>query len=130
MKLGEVLKSARLASGRSLREVERGTGISNGYLSQLESDAVKQPSPHHLHKLADFYGVDYSRLMDLAGYIAPRQVASIAKDLTTAQFPGLNELPEEDQNKIRQYINDLRDARRIRTIETSDLATMQKRKAS
>ena len=43
--LGTYLKHARMTSGLTLRAVERETGISNGYLSQLESGRVRRPSP-------------------------------------------------------------------------------------
>ena len=67
MTLGRTLRTARLSLGKTLREIESMTGISNGYLSQLESDAIKQPSPHHLYKLASAYGLDYALLMESAG---------------------------------------------------------------
>src|SRR5467141_2994764 len=71
MGFGTELREARQRSGMSLRDVERETGISNGYLSQLESDKIRHPSPHHLRKLADVLGVDYSTLMERAGYALP-----------------------------------------------------------
>jgi transcriptional regulator with XRE-family HTH domain len=118
MKLGQVLKAARLASGKTLREVEAGTGISNGHLSQLESDAVKRPSPNHLGKLAEFYRLDYSHLMELVGYAPPRQVGAVIGGHNQPAFSGLEELTEEDKRKIQAYIEDLRDARRVRAMST------------
>src|SRR5205807_3069034 len=99
VKLGQVIKSARLASGKTLREIETLTGISNGYLSQLESDAVKQPSPNHLHSLAEVYRLDYGHLMELAGYRAPRQVGAVMNGSGHNPFPftGLEELTAEDK---------------------------------
>src|SRR5215475_1048674 len=70
MTLGQFLKSAREDRALSLRGVEKETGISNAYLSQLESDKIKQPSPTLLHKLAETYEVPYSALLELAGYPA------------------------------------------------------------
>jgi transcriptional regulator with XRE-family HTH domain len=67
--LGTGLKSAREARNLSLRQVEEATGISNAYISQLENDKVKKPSPHFLHKLASLYDVPYDLLMEYAGYI-------------------------------------------------------------
>ena len=114
MGLGQALKAGRTQRGLTLREVEGLTGISNGYLSQLESNAVRQPSPHHLHKLAETYGLDYARLMQLAGYAVARQVGAVMGGAVTPGFPGLEELTEEDRRKIQAYIDDLRDARRLR----------------
>jgi len=82
--LGIGLKSAREARNLSLRQVEEATGISNAYLSQLENDKVKKPSPHFLHKLASLYDVPYDLLMEYAGYIkrtestGPRTLAAAA----------------------------------------------------
>jgi transcriptional regulator with XRE-family HTH domain len=72
-KLGELLRQLRNGKGVSLRTVEKETGVSNAYLSQLESGKAEQPSPHILHKLAGYYGVHYSRLMEAAGYLKPRE---------------------------------------------------------
>src|SRR5687768_5014923 len=71
--LGQVLKAARTAEKMSLRDVERATRgkISNGHLSLLEADDVKQPSPHHIYLLAAVLKLDYGRLLRLAGYVVP-----------------------------------------------------------
>src|SRR5882724_11405520 len=66
---GKGLKTARELNKLSLREVETATGISNAYLSQLENNKIKKPSPHFLHKLAALYGIGYELLMESAGYV-------------------------------------------------------------
>ena|ERR1019366_2910063 len=71
MTLGSWLKKARIAAGLSLRDVEREKQISNSYLSQLESDLVKTPSPRHLYALSELYGLAYADAMRLAGYRVP-----------------------------------------------------------
>jgi len=53
-----------------LRELERLVRISNGYLSLLESDSIREPSPKFLGRLAGGLGVSYSLLMELAGYVS------------------------------------------------------------
>ncbi len=95
---GEELARLRQAKGRgiSLREVERQTGISNEYLSQLERGVASKPAPELLQKLAKFYDVPYESLLVAAGYlkdrpadkgkrVIPRDIETIAK---TAQFSG------------------------------------------
>src|SRR2546429_5779761 len=69
--LGRYLKSVRLGSKMTLREVEEATGkeVSNAYLSQLEHGRITRPSPNILHSLATVYGVPYETLMEKAGYI-------------------------------------------------------------
>jgi HTH-type transcriptional regulator, competence development regulator len=79
-RLQDILAEARRVKGVSLREVERSTGISNAYLSQMESGSVAEPSPKKLKSLADYYGVSYVALMNACGYSTgsdrPAQAAS------------------------------------------------------
>lgn len=67
-KLSELLRSARNHKGSTLREVEESTGISNAYLSQIEKGKVKRPSPNKLKKLSKFYCMNYSKILESAGY--------------------------------------------------------------
>ncbi len=68
--LGEELRQVRALHRLTLRQVEEVTGISNAYLSQLETGKIAQPSPNYLYKLAEVYRLPYDLLMEKAGYIA------------------------------------------------------------
>ena len=68
--LSQELSRLRKLRGKTLRAVEKDTGVSNAYLSQLENGSVKRPRPHVLHILADFYDVPYEDLMTKAGYLS------------------------------------------------------------
>jgi HTH-type transcriptional regulator, competence development regulator len=115
--LAAVLRRIRGISGASLREVERKTGISNAYLSQLESGAASRPSPEILHKLAEFYGVPYESLMEAAGYLQPasdrsspagrrrKRLGAMQAALMSAQ------LTEEEQTRVAEFIEFLRSRR-------------------
>ena len=70
-KLGDVIRSAREKIGYSLRQIEEKAGISNAYLSQLESGRIKSPSPKTLHSLANTLSSSYGELMTAAGYELP-----------------------------------------------------------
>lgn len=75
--LADLLRDLRF--GKTLREVEAATGISNAYLSQLESGTATQPSLRILKILSDFYGVSLSHLMQLAGYLsAPVEILPVS----------------------------------------------------
>lgn len=67
--LGTQLRKIRELKGLSLRDVEKRTGVSNGYLSQLERGDAKNPSPSKLAALAKLYGVSYEKLLAAAGYL-------------------------------------------------------------
>jgi HTH-type transcriptional regulator, competence development regulator len=115
MTLGQLLKTTRTKLGKTLREVEGITGISNGYLSQLESDSIRQPSPNHLHRLAEAYALEYARLMTLAGYVPVAEFGAVSGAGTKPPLDGVADLSEEDRRKIQAYIDDLRAAKRGRT---------------
>lgn len=69
--LGQYLASIRTDRGLTLRGVEDATEkqVSNAYLSQIENDKIKKPSPNILHALADLYGISFEKLMEKAGYL-------------------------------------------------------------
>ena len=69
--LGNFLASVRTNRALTLRDVERTSGVSNAYLSQVERGRIKHPSPNVLHALAGCYGISYGLLMERAGYPVP-----------------------------------------------------------
>ena len=71
MTIGAVLRQAREVRGHSSIETARSAGISPAYLSKLENDAVRRPSPAVLHRLSEVLGVPYAELMALVGYPVP-----------------------------------------------------------
>jgi transcriptional regulator with XRE-family HTH domain len=66
--VGRVLRHARQHRGLTLREVERITGRSNAYLSQVERGLIKKPDPLVLLELADLYRLDFDALAEWAGF--------------------------------------------------------------
>ena len=62
--IGDLLRNLR--GDRTLREVERGAGIPNSYLSNVES-GTKRPGLKTLSKLADYFGVPLDELLLVAG---------------------------------------------------------------
>ena len=107
--LGDFLRSTRNKVGLSLREVEDEIGISNAYLSQLEGDKIKQPSPKVLHKLSELYRISYSAVMGLAGYPVPD---SKAKE--SVLYARIGSLSEEEEDAVVDYIEFLRSRSKIR----------------
>ena len=57
----------RLRGSRTLREIEADTGISNAYLSNIESGA-KRPGTKILAKLSTHYRVPLNDLLEAAGW--------------------------------------------------------------
>lgn len=104
--LSRTLIAARERRGLTLREVERSTGVSNAYLSQLENEKIKAPSPNVLHKLALLYEVPYSALMLQAGYPVA-EAADISNDaIRLAARLGPTSPDEEDA--LAEYLEFIR----------------------
>lgn len=108
--LGQFLKVVREDKGLTLRAVESSTGISNAYLSQLEGDKIKQPSPVVLHKLADLYEVSYAALLGLAGYPVPGSDTGAADQTRLAARIG--HVTSEEEDALVEYLEFLRTRRR------------------
>lgn len=70
--LADYLK--KLRGDLSIRQVAEKTGISNAYLSQLESQKRKKPHPDVLQKLADFFDVPILELFEKAGYLKEGEI--------------------------------------------------------
>lgn len=104
--LGTYLKSLRDAKGLTLRAVEETTGVSNAFLSQLESGKVKQPSPIVLYKLAQNYNVPYEMLMEYAGYPVPATSKNIKPE--NSPFHRVGPLTEEEEQSLIEYLIFLR----------------------
>jgi len=57
--IGKILQSLRIKLNMTLRDVEKVTGISNSYLSQIERGLRGVPNMTTLSKLAETYGTTY-----------------------------------------------------------------------
>ena len=124
MSLGTYLRQVRIKRQLSLRDVQRlardkrlGAELSSGYLSMLERNGVKEPSPRILHTLATIYEVDYIDLMRRAKYIPPEVGMEGARPALVA-FRGASQLSEEQQHRIQRMIDfELSDSRGTRAQE-------------
>ena len=67
--LGARLRRLRVSQGLGLREAAAKAGITHGYLSQIESDKIREPAPQILQKLAEAYDEPFVLLMQWAGYL-------------------------------------------------------------
>ncbi len=100
--LGSLLKKCREDKKRTLRDVEDETDISNAYLSQLESNKIKKPSPVILDKLSTLYEIQYSTLMKLAGYPVPEMAEQ------SPLYSRIGETTKEEEDSLVEYLEFLR----------------------
>jgi HTH-type transcriptional regulator, competence development regulator len=94
----------------SLRDVEEATnrGVSNGYLSQLESGKIAKPSPQVLYALSEALSVDYEALMHRAGYILPTTRRQVGKKQSRPTTFAIDNLTGEEESELLKYLTFLR----------------------
>ena len=111
--LGQYLASIRTDRKMTLREVEEATNrqVSNAYLSQIENDRIRKPSPNILHSLAEIYAISFENLMDKAGYLMPSTRRSDdERHGRVATFAEYN-LTEDEESELLQYLQFIRSRR-------------------
>ena len=69
IEFGEYIRSLRKRKGLTISQLEELTGISNAYISQIETGKRRTPSPDILQKLASHLNVSHEHLMQEAGYM-------------------------------------------------------------
>jgi transcriptional regulator with XRE-family HTH domain len=100
--LGGVLRLAREVRVLSAVEVARAAGISAAYLSKLENDAVKKPSPPVLHRLSEVLAVPYAELMRLCGYQVPGPAATAPP--ASMETALLADLTDDERDELLEYL--------------------------
>lgn len=108
--LGAVLRQAREIREFSGVDAARAAGISPAYLSKLENDAVKRPSPLVLHQLSDALGVPYAELMRLCGYRVPGDTDARTTDTVTAAL--FSDITDDERDELLEYLAWYRSRRR------------------
>jgi len=107
---GAVLKQARGVRELSAGDAARAAGISAAYLSKLENDAVKKPSPHVLLQLSEALTVPYAELMRLTGYRVPGEPTSNTTVTVSAAL--FADLSDDEREELLEYLAWYRTRRR------------------
>ena len=110
--IGAVLRQARGVRGLSVVDAARAATISPAYLSRLESDSVKKPSPQVLHQLSEALGIPYAGLMRLSGYRVPGHPDEPAASSVTAAL--FADLTDDERDELLEYLAWYRARRRAR----------------
>jgi transcriptional regulator with XRE-family HTH domain len=100
--IGRLLKRTRQVRALSATDVARAAGISAAYLSKLENDAVKKPSPPVLHQLSEALAVPYAELMRLSGYPVPGEAEAPKADTIGAAL--FADITEDERDELLEYL--------------------------
>ena len=106
--LGSVLRAARERRGLSLRAVERHTGLGNAHLSQIETDTIAKPELAILWDLAALYGLDFARLLALAGHVDRSSPSGRQRRRMTVALRAMSELSPAEQTEALRYMAELK----------------------
>lgn len=109
---GEYLKKLRKDCKLTLRDVETRTGISNGYLSQVETGERKHPSVPVLKKIADAYGVPVSSFTEaMESELEGKEINENTPQSQSTTFlcRGFEALSERGQEDLLAYLDMLKD---------------------
>ena len=107
---GMLLRQARSLRGLSVVDAARAAAISPAYLSRLESNSVRKPSPLVLHQLSEALGVPYAELMRLKGYRVPDQPDEGAPGAVNAAL--FANVTDEERDELVEYLAWYRSRRR------------------
>jgi transcriptional regulator with XRE-family HTH domain len=99
---GALLRQAREVRELSGSDAARAAGISAAYLSKLESNAVKKPSPHVLLQLSEALALPYAELMRLSGYRVPGEATAQPADAVSAAL--FADLTEDERDELLEYL--------------------------
>jgi len=99
---GTVLRQARAVRGLSVADAARAATISPAYLSRLESDTVRKPSPHVLHQLSEALGLPYAELMRLSGYRVPGHPDQVAAGTVSAAL--FADITDDERDELLEYL--------------------------
>jgi transcriptional regulator with XRE-family HTH domain len=99
--IGPLLKRTRQVRALSAADVARAAGISAAYLSKLERDSVKKPSPPVLHQLSEVLAVPYAELMRASGYPVPGETTPREDTIGAALFA---DLTVDERDELLEYL--------------------------
>jgi len=113
MEFGEYLKHLREKKKMSIRKLSTYSGVSAGYLSQIENGGRSTPSPSVIKKLAKGLKTSYEEMMRIAGYInhdhdKDDQPAELTEFLKSANvmFHG-TPMTDEDKQRVEDVLTGL-----------------------
>lgn len=116
--LGEVIRAWRTAHGWTVTELARRTGVSKGYISQVEHSKILQPKLEQLARIAGALGITE---WDLINRRLPDQPASLEgarrlseeAEMSTYLRPVNRQPPRHQQQVLEDVLQRLRELERI-----------------
>lgn len=109
---GQYLRQIRKHAGLSIRQLEEKSGVSNAYLSQIETGKRGIPSADVIKKLHGPLGVEYEDLLEKAGHITSEIRSTLLPE--TQVILDTNVLAEMISNARDVFIGSVSDNNRLK----------------
>lgn len=112
--LYDTLKNKRKQLGLSLRDAAKLIGISHSYLSTLEkgvdprTGAPIRPTPETLQLISNAYNIQYSKLMEMAGYLPGTHNQLNGESKNNTQSNKTSKLTRRDEREIEKILEETR----------------------
>jgi transcriptional regulator with XRE-family HTH domain len=111
--MGAMLRRARAVRGLSVVDAARAAAISPAYLSRLEGNGVRKPSPNVLNQLSGALGVPYAELMRMTGYRLANEPQGPARGAISAAL--FADLTDDERDELVAYLTWYRTRQRARS---------------
>src|SRR5690625_3544462 len=72
--IGSFIRKLRKEKNMSIRQLAKFTGVSAAYISQIENNYRKNPTPHVLRSLADGLGLNYNDFLSQINQLANTRI--------------------------------------------------------
>lgn len=102
--LGDLIKEVRKKSGLTTTQLAEMVEVSQGYISHLENERKKNPSPDVLARIAKVLDIPYIDLMVKAGYLTGSDLSELY-----LKRDELKSKQAEYRNKKKEFINKAED---------------------
>lgn len=114
MKFSEYITKKRNERELSIRQLALYSGVSPGYISQIENENRGIPSPDILKKLSNGLKVPYDEMLDIAGYrdepdsqdereVIIKKIATEFPDIDL-MFKDMESMTAEDLQEVYEFV--------------------------
>jgi transcriptional regulator with XRE-family HTH domain len=119
---GRRLREVREGTGESLRAIERRSGLTSGYLSQLENGKITHPGPSVLERVAEGYGLRFEDVLSWIGYLPqPEDDVPPNQAVALSTVSALGDPSDEELKTLKAIVELLQSKRTATFAASSDL---------
>jgi transcriptional regulator with XRE-family HTH domain len=110
--IGSHLEALRLSCGYSLREASKKSGLSHGYIRDVELGVNRKsgsqiiPMPQTLRKFGYAYGANFNDLMRIAGHIGTEETEEKTYDLVELNLFSVLYVQVDEYNHVNYHLLD------------------------